>query len=170
MRAVLASLFLCCGLWAQTPTSAPDNATIQALLQEVHELRLALERSTMIGPRVEIAVQRMRLQQEQVARTTAQLYDIRREIDQVQGEVNKSAAQVDGLNKEAQETTDQPRRQSIENILKEIKMDSDQKQRSLESLRTRESELSGRLQTEQASLDELRTRLDRLEQSLEPPK
>ncbi|HLJ45564.1 MAG TPA: hypothetical protein VKU01_06135 [Bryobacteraceae bacterium] len=170
MKAVLASLFLCFGLWGQAPTPAPDNSTLQALLQEVHELRLALERSTLIGPRVEIAVQRLRLQQEQVTRTTGQLYDARREIDQAIGEQNKTAAQVEGLGKESQESTDPARRQSIESIVKQLKFEGEQQQKSLESLRSREAELSARLQTEQASLDELRSRLDRLEQSLEPPK
>ena len=166
MKAVFASLFLCCGLWSQTP----DNSTVQALLQEVHQLRLALERSTLIGPRVEIAVQRLRLQQEQVTRTGGQLYDVRREIDQVQGEQSKMAAQIEGLNKEAQDTTDPNRRQSIEGIAKQMKFEGDQQQKNLESLRTREAEVSARLQTEQAALDDLRARLDQLERSLEPPK
>ena len=170
MKAVLASLFLCCGLWGQTPASSPDNSTIQALLQEVHQLRVALERSTLTGPRVEIAVQRLRLQQEQVTRTAGQLYDARREIDHLQAEQGKTAAQIEALSNEAQESTDPNRRQSIESIAKQMKFDGDQQQKNLESLRSREAELSARLQTEQESLDELRGRLDRLEQSLEPPK
>jgi hypothetical protein len=43
--------------------------TLQTLLAEVRHLRIAIERSTQIAPRIQIAVERRMLQQEQVARS-----------------------------------------------------------------------------------------------------
>src|SRR5712671_5578729 len=64
-------LLLCFGFSAMAQNSSSDPQTLQTLLTEVHQLRLALERSTQIAPRIQIAVERLKLQQDQVARTAS---------------------------------------------------------------------------------------------------
>src|SRR5713101_3329534 len=77
----LVSLLVCLCLAARAQAPASDVQTLQALLTEVHQLRIALERSTQIAPRIQIAVERLKLQQEQVARVSRQLQDLRHELD-----------------------------------------------------------------------------------------
>jgi hypothetical protein len=58
---------------AQAQTQASATPRLEALLKEVHQLRLVLERSAQIAPRIQIAVERLKLQQEKVGRTARQL-------------------------------------------------------------------------------------------------
>ena len=55
-------------------------------------VRIALERSTQIAPRIQIAVERLKLQQEQVARVDRQLDDVRRELDKSRTEQQKRSS------------------------------------------------------------------------------
>src|SRR5262245_50431838 len=62
---------------------AEDGRTIQSLLSEVHQLRIALQRGNLNTYRAQIAVERMRLQQEQVL-------NIRRELETVRNQLLNS--------------------------------------------------------------------------------
>src|SRR6266446_7647209 len=57
--------------------ASPERATLQALLTEVRQLRFALERSTSVVPRIQLAFQRLQLQQARVDRLSKQLEDSR---------------------------------------------------------------------------------------------
>src|SRR5215469_7097646 len=60
-----------------------DRRTIQTLLSEVHELRVVLQRGNLNTYRAQIAVERMRLQQEQV-------FNIRRDLETVRTQLLNS--------------------------------------------------------------------------------
>src|SRR5258708_37070470 len=58
-----------------TTDTIQDKGTLQALLTEVRQLRLALERSTSVVPRIQLAFQRLQLQQDRVDRLSKQLQE-----------------------------------------------------------------------------------------------
>src|SRR5215831_12171359 len=66
---------------AQTPPAQSDSSVIQALLSEVHQLRLAIERTNSIGPRIQLAVERVRIQQQVVTRLSDQLEAVRNDLE-----------------------------------------------------------------------------------------
>ena len=54
---------------SQQPAATPsETVLIQAMLAEIRELRLALERSTTIMPKMQLAIARVQMQQERVDR------------------------------------------------------------------------------------------------------
>src|SRR6201996_1601666 len=62
--------------WCQTPP--PKNAdTVQALLPEVHELRLAIEGMTVASQRVQIALYALQMQDAAVARAEQRVDTVR---------------------------------------------------------------------------------------------
>jgi hypothetical protein len=95
LRGFLAALLTSSFAVAQEPTG-PQDATIQALLKEVHALRIALERGNQIGPKIQIALARMQLQEEQVRDATHQVQDIRERIGDIQ---NRRAEGTDRVKK-----------------------------------------------------------------------
>src|SRR5216684_8460627 len=97
----LVSLLVCLCLAARAQAPASDVQTLQALLTEVHQLRLALERSTQIAPRIQIAVERLKLQQEQVARTAQQLDELRRDLDRRRSEQAKIQQRMQAMESQA---------------------------------------------------------------------
>lgn len=151
---------------AQAQPQPQDSQVIQALLSEVHQLRIALERSSVIGPRIQLAVERVKLQQDAVRHIADQLEGVKHELEGVQSDEARISEMIRNAETTMSQTTDPVERKQLGEMLKEGKPHLEQQQRTEQSLRSREAELSGRLQTEQASLDGLNDRLNQIERAL----
>jgi chromosome segregation ATPase len=164
MRLVCVLLCLCFAARAQAPS--PEPQALQTLLAEVRQLRIAIERSNQIGPRIQISMERLRLQQEQVARIARQLDDLRRELDKSRPEQAKVQQRIQALDSQATQTADPVHRKEMEEVSKELKLEAEQAEKSLQQAQVREGELASRLQAEQGRLAELNDRLDQVERAL----
>jgi predicted nucleic acid-binding Zn-ribbon protein len=140
---------------AQAQTQAPAAPTLETLLKEVHQLRLAPERSTQIAPRIQIAVERLKLQQEKVGRTAQQLDEVRREVDRGRLEQPKIQQRLQAIENETNQAADPAQRRHLEEATKEFRLEAEQREKSLQQMQAREGELTGQLQTEQNRLTEL---------------
>jgi predicted nucleic acid-binding Zn-ribbon protein len=162
-------LLLCFGFSAMAQNSSSDPQTLQTLLTEVHQLRLALERSTQIAPRIQIAVERLKLQQDQVARTARQLDDLRQNIDNRRSDLPKIQQRLETIAAESDQATDPGKHRELVETSKMMKLESDQVEKSLQQMQAREGELASQLQSEQSRLAELNDRLDQIERALNLP-
>src|SRR5258708_4994543 len=108
----LKGLFACCllclsvfGLASLTApkalTHSPSQAvpgdggqTKQALLSEVHELRLAIQRSNLNTYHAQITIERMKIQQQRVDRLNAQLGDTRGHLARLKRDLPGLSAQI----------------------------------------------------------------------------
>jgi len=157
----------CLVAWAQAPSSDPQ--TLQNLLSEVHQLRVVLERSAAIAPRIQIAVERLKLQQEQVARTSRELVDLRDRLDHSRGELARIQQRAQSLEASATQETDANKRHDFDEALKMIKLDTEQMEKSTQQMQAHEGELASQLLSEQSRLTELNDRLDQIERALNVP-
>jgi len=149
-------------------TSQGDSGQItQALLSEVHQLRLAIQRSNLNTYHAQVTLERLRLQQQQVDRLNDKLAGARALIARVQ--IDKSRLQGDLPRVEAQlsQESDPGRRREIENQQQAIKLEVERQLETISQQRELESQLNGQLQVEQAKLNELNDRLDTLQKELE---
>src|SRR5690242_5528360 len=73
MRCLSILLLALCPAPLLAQKTESDQQTLQALLSEVRELRLAIERSTLLGTRAQIALSRLQTQEEKAARLSQQL-------------------------------------------------------------------------------------------------
>jgi hypothetical protein len=142
---------------AQSP--AATDATIQALLGEVRQLRLALERSAVVSPKIQTVLWRMQWQQDVVTRVSQELEGVKNMMEQPQPDMEANLRM-------AEQGMPPEQRKFIE---EEIKRNKARVEEEKTRQRVRESELTTRLRAEQAKLDELGTRLDALERALEAP-
>jgi DNA repair exonuclease SbcCD ATPase subunit len=165
----LVSVLLCLCFAARGQAPSPDPQTLQTLLAEVRQLRLAIERSNQIGPRIQIAVERLKLQQEQVARVARQLDDLRRDLDKSRSEQGKAQQRIQALDSQATQAADPVQRKGMEEASKELKLEVEQGEKSLQQLQVREGELASQLQVEQGKLAELNDHLDQVERALKLP-
>ena len=152
-----------------TMAQAPPDSTIQALLAEVRLLRLTLEKSTLVVPRINLALQRVQTQQDSVQRAAQQLDGLRERLAAAAGHQAENASRLKALESELGREQDPVRRANLENELKHLKMLNDQLQQEELQLRAREVELAGRSRSEQAKLDELTEKLGALEHMLDGP-
>jgi len=138
-------------------------------LAEVHQLRLALERSTEIAPRIQIAVERLKLQQEQVAGVSRQLEDLRRELDHSRSAHPKMLQRLQAVENEVTQNADPQKQKDLNAMLSMFKLETEQAEKSLQQFQAREGELTSQLQSEQSKLIELNDRSDQMERALNVP-
>lgn len=148
---------------AQTSSSsgpAKQDQLMQALLSEVHQLRVALQQISINAYRGQVMVERLRLQQEQVNRLGRELSSIRSEIGEIK------AAQVSA--KESLEDAEKKFETGLmaDTQLKQARaMLADFKRRE-EILSERETQLSTELSQERTNLLDLNKQLDALEREM----
>ena len=149
--------------------STPDNATLQSLLAEVRQLRMAVERAASVLPQTQVLLQRTQLQQQHVETLSRQLEQLRDQITKSSAEDAHFAAEVRDAETRASQEQDATRRRYEEERLKSAKAQMEQEAIRDQRQRARESQLAGQLQNEQIKLSELQERLDALERVLQAP-
>jgi len=161
----IAMVALLAALAAPAQTASPDSATLQELLAEVRQLRMTMQKTLSLGPRMQLLLQRAQFQEQRVARVQQQLDDIRKQIS---AETSRQTAATERLAKIEQDISaesDAARRSQLEDMRAGLKMvlgNGPDPQ-----LRAREGELNNALVAEQATLAEFNDKLDSLERQLE---
>ena len=159
----------------QTTTNSPaqnaqgENAqTMQALMNEVRQLRLAIQRSTLSAHHAQAIIERMRSQQQQVDRLTDRLRETRDRIANVklgqidlQGELKRSEGRLRRNNTQSEPVEDE-NQEIVKTRLRFLEQEEAR-------MREQESQIVAQLPIEQARLAELNDRLDALQRELETP-
>lgn len=146
-----------------------ERQTLRALLEEVHQLRLALQRANLTSTRAQLAFERMRLQR-------GRLDTLLREVEGVRSQLlslREAVAQTTDRHKELEEqlahTSEPPLRARYERQITLSKQILSSQTRREEQLRERETQLASQIQLEQAKLGELEEQLGNLERELSAP-
>lgn len=148
---------------AQTPS---DTRTIDMLLTEVRQLRLAIERSTLLNAKVQLAIQRLALQDQRVARLSAQLEAVRKDIGAQTNQINHAKDQIQNVEQQISSESDTRRRKSLDEELQQLKLIA---VRAVDSqLLARESELATALQYERSVAQEITDKITAIERLLDP--
>jgi hypothetical protein len=164
-KLLLAALVLAPLAVAQT---AQSSTTLETLLAEVRQLRLAIERSSILGPKIQLAVQRLSLQDQKMARISSELDSTRREIaDRTEGQ-QRVAQQIANLEQRLAGETDPERRKQLETEREHMKAMPNQPMDP--HLLARETELATSLQREQSVVQGINAKLEALERFLEEGK
>jgi len=144
-----------------------DGKMLRTLLDEVRQLRLAIERSNLSSYRVQIAIERMRLQQSRVDSLMRDLDNVRLQLVNLKMSRTQAEARVKDLEDQMNDETESARKVQIERQYKDQKRNLDVQIKWEDQQRERETQLNIRLQEEQAKLTEINNRLDTLERELE---
>ena len=91
---------------------APDPMT--ALLGEVHALRIAMEQSATVAPRVQLTLARLNIEEQRIAQLAVQLDQVRRELTAASLESQKLAEQSTEVEKGLQTAADDKTRRGYE--------------------------------------------------------
>ena len=151
---------------AQSLKQNSDEQITKALLEEVRLLRQTLQRLNLNAYRSQIIVERIRAQNDRVARLSRSLEDTRDELADVQVMTNQFSERAKAIEKQLQEESDEKRRAPIESEYREMKYLLDINRQKEQRLRERETRLSEQVRVEQAKLDDFEGRLDALEREI----
>jgi len=146
-----------------------NEPTMQALLNEVRQLRLAIQRSNLSAYQAQLIIERMRSQRQHVDRLTERLRDTRERIANgkiPQAEFQHELKRIEGRLSQEREAE---RRQDMEEQQDMFKTRLAALAKEETRLQEVESQLAAQLQIEQARLAELDDQLDSLRRELEIP-
>jgi chromosome segregation ATPase len=153
------------------PAFAQSGAgdTIAALLVEVRQLRIAMERSATTTPQVQLLGARLSVQNERLARVERDHDNAKRELDDLSAALVQTSLQADNLdNRAAVEANPERQRQMLQEQADAKAQVAELRERELR-LRAREAELAGALGAEQQQWAELNRRLDAVERAINTP-
>ncbi len=150
----------------QSPQS--DNGQpMQALLNEVHQLRLAIQRSNLNTYYAQVTLERLRLQQQRVERLNEKLEGVREKIADIKSHQSKLSEEIKRAEELLSKETDAINRWHLERMQPDLKPESVRLAQMEAQAREQEAQLIGQLQTEQVKLNEINERLDTLQKELE---
>ena len=145
-------------LAAQTDS---DRVT-QTLISEIQQLRQAIERSTLLTARTQLATSQLQLQETAVVRLTSQLNEVRA---QAPGAIAHKARTAEYLENAQHHPISPP--DIWEAKLKELKVELDQATAVEQNRAAREGELATQLQQAQNQISDSRARIAEMERLLD---
>ena len=152
---------------SQQPAATPsETVLIQAMLAEIRELRLALERSTTIMPKMQLAIARVQMQQERVDRRERELQLVRDQLATEALTKDRSQATLRQYEDQARQAADPATRKQFEEAASALRTDLDQQSAREQQMQIRQSDSMNLLKIEQSKLNELTDSLDKLDKAL----
>jgi ribosomal protein RSM22 (predicted rRNA methylase) len=153
---------------ASMQAPAPPADPLRDLLREVRALRVAMERSLAVAPRVQLALARLTIEEQRTAQLGAQLDQVRRQLADATLESAKMSDALEDIEKMLQAPADEPQRRGLEFERTSLKRKLSAQAALEQQLRAREGEVAQSLAAEQVRWMELNARLDELERLLGP--
>jgi hypothetical protein len=147
-------------------TQSQDPLT--ALLAEVHGLRLAMEQSATVAPRVQLTLARLSIEEQRLTLLGTQLDQVRRELNASMLESQKISDRIPEIEKSIPSAADDRLRSMMVAELAALKREADARGRQEQLLRARENEAAQAVSTEQGRWMDINARLDELERLLGP--
>lgn len=154
-------------LSSQTVKREDDSELIKALLSEVRELRMTLQRNSVTSYRAQITLERLRLQQTRVEALAREQREVQSSIKNAEQAFPISAEDLIEVERVASAAATPAERAQKEMEMKMMKKMIERGKQEAQDLRQREAQIILNLQTEQAKLNELNDRLEELERELE---
>jgi hypothetical protein len=146
---------------AQSPE--PDRVQ-QALISEIQQLRMAIERSTLLGARTQLAVSQLQLQETAVARITQQLNDARMSAPSI---AHRRAQAEAELKRIEEIPPGKPEYEQLRQAVTHLKLELEEATVTEQQRAARESDLANQLQAAQNQIADSRNRIAEMERALD---
>jgi chromosome segregation ATPase len=144
----------------------PTPDVLAALLVEVRGLREAMEQMASAGPRVQLALGRLQLQEQRINTLVRRLEEIKASLVQARRELTAQTDRVGQLERFTRETADAEKRREIEAELVAFRREVERTTAEVQRLKNDEATAAQDISTEQARWSEFNQRLDELERAL----
>jgi hypothetical protein len=151
---------------AKDENAKDEVALLHKLVDEVRQLRLTLQRTTLGAYRVQFAFERQRLQQARVDAATQQVATVRVQLDNTKFSRTQFGERAKETQAQLDQEQDAKRRNLLEQQLKEFKRLLSTQAQQEERQSVREILLTTQLQADQIKLDDLTYQLENLEREL----
>jgi chromosome segregation ATPase len=142
----------------------PDQRIQQTLISEIQQLRLAIERSTLLNARTQLAVSQLQLQETSVARLTQQLNDLRMSAPAIARRRTEAEEQIKRIE---QLPPGRPEYEQVKDVIPHLKLELEEATATEQQRSAREGELASQLQAVQNQIADSRSRIAEMERALD---
>jgi chromosome segregation ATPase len=153
---------------ASTQPAATTVDPLAALLAEVHALRVAMEQQASIGPRVQLTLARLTIEEQRVSHLVAELSGVRQQVSGTELGMKRVSDELADVEQRLVTEADPVKRRELEAGKRGAQFQIRQFAAQLEQVRAHENDAAQALASEQARWVELNSRLDELERLLTP--
>jgi effector protein B len=170
---MLRSLLILFGLLLASTTTysqralSADSPTLEALLEEVRQLRQDLRTTSVISVRAQILLHRVQIQEAAVVRLSQKAESAQARLGESQSAQQRVTDQIHALENRKQSSSDSRQEQELEHALENLKHNLQQFDREVQQRQAKVSEAEEQLRSEQDKLSELEDQLERLDKELE---
>jgi DNA repair exonuclease SbcCD ATPase subunit len=148
-------------------TVSADSQTLEALLEEVRQLRQDLRSTSVTSLRAQILLHRVQLQEAAVVRLSQKVESAQVRLAESQSAQQRVTDQIHALENRKQATSDSREEQELEHGLENLKRNLQQFDREVQQRQAKASEAEEQMRGEQDKLSELEDQLERLDKELE---
>jgi chromosome segregation ATPase len=145
--------------------SGASDDVLPALLAEVKGLRAAMEQMASAGPRVQLSVSRLQLQEGRIAAMVRRLDTVRDTLTTARRDLDRAKGAMKML-ESGEPHPGGPPAEEVGSIVAGLKLEISTAQTNVDRLSAEETQLTQDVTTEQARWVEINQRLDELERSL----
>jgi hypothetical protein len=154
--------FFATAAFAQT-----DTQPLQALLNEVHQLRVDLQTTAVTMQRVQIVLYRLQSQTSLVTRSSSQMDTARSQLGFTQTQKKSMTAQVQQMEESLRNTQDPMERKHLQDALPQMKNNLERVTAEEQRFQSMQIDAETQWRAEQAKLADLQDQLDRLDKVLD---
>ena len=152
---------------AQRGSAQEPSSVLPALLTEVRGLRQAMEHMAAAGPRVQLALGRLQLQEQRVNTLIRRLESVRESLSTAQRELGQhqgALAQFEAVLKDG--SNPNPEREQMGHMIDNFRREVARASADVQRLTAEESSVASDIASEQGRWTELNQRLEELERAL----
>src|SRR5579871_953428 len=156
-------------LAAQSAAQSNDSSqrVTEALIAEMQQLRLAIERSTLLGARTQLSISQLQLSETALSRASQQYNDVHSVTAAASLRRTQLAERIKTAEQDRSTTTDQQHRSAMDEMLRGLKFNLDEATANEQMQTARETEVMQQLQAAQAQIAESRNRIAEMERMLD---
>ncbi|HEY1493181.1 MAG TPA: hypothetical protein VGF49_01500 [Candidatus Solibacter sp.] len=154
-------------LFATAAFAQTDTQPLQALLNEVHQLRVDLQTTAVTMQRVQIVLYRLQSQTSLVTRTSSQLDQARSQLGFTQTQKKGMTVQVQQMEESLRNTQDPMERKHLQEALPQMKNNLERVTAEEQRFQSMQIDAETQWRAEQAKLADLQDQLDRLDKVLD---
>jgi hypothetical protein len=161
--AVLALALISVRTSAQAP---PANDVNAALIRELHDLRIAIEKLASSSSRVQLLSTRVGQQEQTISNLTIQLIALNNKLAESNADMMISSATLDQLRDRLRSEADPKQRALLESQQSDLTVDFNRKRMMQSSVQAQADAIRQQISAQQSSLADLQRRLDELDRSM----
>jgi hypothetical protein len=160
--------FLAVPLVLAAQSVEPDQRITQTLISEIQQLRIAIERSTLLNARTQLAISQLQMQEATVTRLSAEHEEARTKERGLAAQHTALGERIAELQSRRSAVDLQPKqRDDIDASIKNMKAEQEQLALWQPQQSAREGEIASQLQAAQKQIADSRTRIADMERALD---